>query len=182
MKAAEQGLTEAQFKVADTLELGRGVKADPQKAAGWFEQIIKQGENREVRYRLAMLHLNDQSKQAIGVNLLRQTAELGHAAAQYQLGYLYGQGKAVIQDYEQAVFWYTRAARQQIPDAQFLLCLSYSLGKGVPVDILRAHVWCEAAVKNNVAGADEALKTIKDSMTAEQLLTAEKLAPMLNPH
>jgi len=59
--------------------------------------------------------------------------------------------------------------------------LSYSLGRGLPVDVVLAHVWCEAATKNKAEGAEEALKTIRESMSSEQLQAAAKIAPILNP-
>ena len=179
-KAAKKGLPQAQFKLARLYESGRGTAKDNDKAANWYEKLVEANAQPDARYDLAMLWLAEEETQEKGVTLLRKVAEEGHRLGQYQLGYIYGLGKGVTQDYEQATFWYYRAARQQIPEAQYLLCLSYSLGKGVPVDVLRAHVWCEAASNNQVEGAQDALQSIKEAMSAEQLQEAKELALILN--
>ena len=44
------------------------------------------------------------------LELLRPIAEEGNAIAQGLLGGMYGQGKGVTQDYQQAVKWYRLAA------------------------------------------------------------------------
>ena len=182
LKAAENGLAKAQIKVAKSYETGLlGVTKDKAKAVEWYEKASIQKETPEARYHLAMLYIDDETKRQKGIQLLREAAEDGERLAQYQLGYLYGQGKKAKQDYEQAVFWYKRAAKQQVPDAQYLLCLSYSLGRGVPVDVVIAHVWCEAAARNKAEGAEEALNTIRGSMSTEQLKAAAKVAPLLDP-
>jgi hypothetical protein len=178
-KAANKGLPEAQFKLAKFYASGHGTTKDKEKAVYWYEKLVAAKAQPDARYDLAMLWLTAEETQEKGLTLLRKVAEEGHSLAQYQLGYVYGLGKGVIQDYEQATFWYYRAARQQISEAQYLLCLSYSLGKGVPVDVLRAHVWCEAASNNRVAGAQEALQSIKEAMSTEQLEEAKELALIL---
>ena len=143
--------------------------------------MLKKQENSQAKRELASLLIAAPETEREGLQLLRDTAEAGDAFAQYQLGLRYGQGEATVLDYEQAVFWYRRAAKQNLPEAQYLLCLSYSLGKGVLVDILRAQVWCNAAANNNAEGAAEALAAIEDSMTDQELKTAGKLAEILIP-
>ena len=39
-------------------------------------------------------------------------AEQGHASAQYNLALKYDNGEGVLQDYKEAVKWYTKAAEQ----------------------------------------------------------------------
>lgn len=179
LKAAKNGLLKAQAKVGQLYELGRGVKKDKGKAIFWYKKVAHN--DPVARVSLAKLYLNDEKTMEHGLRLLRAGAENGERLSQYNLGYIHGKGEKVKQDYELAVFWYKRAARQQVADAQYLLCLSYSLGRGVPVDIVIAHVWCEAAVKNNAEGAEDAIKTIRESMSSEQRSAAVKLAPLLNP-
>ena len=61
-------------------------------------------------------------------------AKQGDAAGQYNLGYMYGNGKGVPQDYKTAVRWYRLAAGQGDADAQNNLGYLYENGKGVPKD------------------------------------------------
>lgn len=179
LKAAKNRLLKAQAKVGQLYELGRGVVKDREKAIHWYEKVAYN--DPLARIRLAKLYLDDEKKIEDALRLLRAGAENGERLSQFNLGYVYGQGEKVKQDYELAVFWYKRAARQQVPDAQYLLCLSYSLGRGVPVDVVLAHVWCEAAVRNKADGADDVLKMVRESMSPEQHSAAFKLAPLLNP-
>ncbi|MFK8067196.1 MAG: tetratricopeptide repeat protein [Gammaproteobacteria bacterium] len=162
LKSAENGVQKAQSKVGKLYETGSGVAKNKEKAIYWYKKVAHN--NPEIRIRLAKLYLKDQKTLEEGIRLLRSGAENGDKLAQYELGYLYGQGEKVKQDFEQATFWYQRAAKQQVPEAQYLLCLSYSLGKGVPVDFAVAQVWCEAAVLNKAEGAEAALGEIKEAM------------------
>lgn len=181
-KAADQNQPDAMLRIARAYATGTGKVQDRDHAILWYERFREQSDALVAQRELALLYLENEQTHVKGQQLLRQAAERGDAESQYHLGLLYGQGRGVIQDYGQASFWYQRAARQHVPDAQYLLCLSYSLGKGVVVDVIRAHVWCEAAAEKNVPGAKDALTAIKSAMTEHELLTAEKLAPMLNPN
>ena len=181
LRAAEAGLVKAQIRVAKAYQAGDLTKQDNSKAIEWFERSLKKKETPEVRYHIGMIYLEEEATQEVGLRYLRLAAESGERLAQYQLGFAYGKGDVVKQDYEQATFWYKRAAKQQVADAQYLLCLSYSLGRGVPVDVVLAHVWCSAAEKNNVEGAADALQVVEESMTKKQLQAAAKVAPLLNP-
>jgi len=51
------------------------------------------------------------------VRWYRLAAEQGHAAAQVNLGILYGKGLGVLQDYVQAHMWYNLAAARNQEDA-----------------------------------------------------------------
>ena len=43
---------------------------------------------------------------------IKEGTEAGYANSQYNVGVFYEQGKRVLQDYKQAVKWYTKAAKQ----------------------------------------------------------------------
>ncbi|NDG54330.1 MAG: sel1 repeat family protein, partial [Flavobacteriia bacterium] len=61
-------------------------------------------------------------------------AESGDAYMQFTLGWMYDNGKGVLQDYKEAVKWYTLAAEQGYASAQFNLALKYDDGEGVLQD------------------------------------------------
>ena len=69
---------------------------------------------------------------------LREAAERGDKAAQYQLGYAYGRGTGVPQDYELAALWLRKAAAQGLGDAQHLLAVMHRDGLGMPKDDVQA--------------------------------------------
>jgi len=43
LKAAEQGIADAQFKIGVILEEGRGVRKDPASAEVWYGEAAEQG-------------------------------------------------------------------------------------------------------------------------------------------
>ncbi len=78
----------------------------------------------------------------------RKAAEQGDAAAQYNLGVHYDDGKGVTEDDAQAVYWYRKAAEQGDAAAQNLLCLYYYSGYGVAKDLEQAKYWGRQAIAN----------------------------------
>jgi uncharacterized protein len=58
---------------------------------------------------------------------------------------LYDNGTGVQQDYAKAVEWYTKAAEQGMPRAQFNLGSMYAGGQGVPVNFAEAYYWLALA-------------------------------------
>ena len=78
----------------------------------------------------------------------RLHAEQGAAAAQFNLGLMYYEGRGAPQDYAEAVRWYRRAAEQGDADAQFNLGHMYTVGKGVSPDIAEAVRWFRHAANH----------------------------------
>jgi hypothetical protein len=106
----------------------------------------------------------------------RPLAEQGDAGAQYNLGYMYGEGQGVSQDYKEAIKWYRKAAEQGNVDAQNNLGFLYVKGRGITQDFIQAHKWF------NIAGASghEMGSNNRDitaiRMTPAQVAEAQKLA------
>lgn len=88
----------------------------------------------------------------------RRAAELGHAPAQYSLGYMYENGKGVEYDYEEAVKWYRKTAEQEYAPAQYNLGVMYSCGMGVEEDNAEAVKWYRKAAQQGYTDAQEVLK------------------------
>ena len=117
-------------------------------------QVAAEQKNAEALY-----HLADCYYSAYGVEvdkeksfeLTRESAELGYADAQYQLGYFYESGDdGFTQDYEEAVKWYKKAADQNYADAQCNLAYCYMLGYGGDVDVKEvAELFRKAAEQKN---------------------------------
>jgi TPR repeat protein len=62
----------------------------------------------------------------------RSLAEQGDAIAQFDLGFLYEQGKGVPQDYAEAVKWYWKSAEQGYYIAQTMLGEASGLSPRTP--------------------------------------------------
>jgi TPR repeat protein len=90
-------------------------------------------------------------------------AEQGDAAAQYNLGVLYENGRGVPQDYTQARQWWEKAAVQGDPNAQFYLGTLYNFGRGGLQDYAAARQWWEKAAVQGHAKAQFNLGVLYDS-------------------
>ena len=116
----------------------------------------------------------------------RLAANQGHAEAQSKLGGMYGNGRGVIQDYQEASKWYRLAADQGHAEAQFKLGYMYLIGRGVTQDYILAHVLLSLAAANltdeeyrNVA--TQARNILAGKMTPEQIAEAQQLARVWKP-
>ena len=65
------------------------------------------------------------------LNKLTFLANAGNAQAQYKLGVMYQKGEGVKRNYETAVNWYYKAAKQGYAPAQNNLGVMYAERKGV---------------------------------------------------
>ncbi|MDC9701727.1 MAG: tetratricopeptide repeat protein [Alphaproteobacteria bacterium] len=104
-------------------------------------------------------------------------AEQGNANAQYNLGLMYHEGKAVPQNDKSAVMWFTRAAEQGNSNAQFNLGLMYAFGYGVPKNYIYAHMWLNiAAIDEDVLGANLLRDDLEKNMTPSEISAARERA------
>ena len=98
---------------------------------------------------LAVMVLSAQNN----LDTLRQAAEQGDARAQFNLGFMYHEGKGVPQDAAEAVRWFRLAAEQGNAAAQFNLGFMYSEGRGVLKDEAEAVRWYRLAAEQGDAPA-----------------------------
>ena len=82
------------------------------------------------------------------VEELRGMAENGDPHAQYLLGKLYRDGPLLIPDTKKALYWFTRAAEQELPIAQYALGKLYLSNDIEVCDPKRGIEWLERAAKN----------------------------------
>jgi uncharacterized protein len=76
----------------------------------------------------------------------RCLAEAGDAEAQVVMGVAYRDGSdGPPQDFARAAAWFARAAEQGHPMAQFNMGSLYEDGRGVPEDLVLAHMWFNLA-------------------------------------
>jgi len=87
----------------------------------------------------------------------RAAAERGDAAAQFNLGVMYEEGRAISQDNVEAVAWYRKAADQGYGPAQINLGMMYGTGQGVEKDDVQAAAWYRKAADQGNAPAQSNL-------------------------
>ncbi len=83
----------------------------------------------------------------VGPAKLRQAAADGDARAQFEIGAIYTEGRAVPEDLKAAAVWYERAASQGFAPAQYRLGNLYEAGKGVDKDLAQARIWYQQAAE-----------------------------------
>ena len=91
------------------------------------------------------------------LDTVRQAADQGDAAAQYNLGLMYTNGEGVLEDDAEAVRWFRLAAEQGHAKAQLNLGGMYALGRGLPKDDAEAVRWFQLAAEQGYAKAQGAL-------------------------
>jgi localization factor PodJL len=88
---------------------------------------------------------------AAQIAILRQMADKGDAAAQYDLAARLAEGRGVDRDLAASVSWFEKAAAQGLAQAQYRLGALYEKGSGVPRDLARARgLYEKAATQGNV--------------------------------
>jgi TPR repeat protein len=99
----------------------------------------------------------------------RRAAELGHARAQNDLGWLYQNGWGVPRDNAQALHWYRLAATQGDAFAQVNIGWMYQNGRGAPRDYVEAMRWYRlAAAQGNPIAADNLGILYRDGLGVRQ--------------
>ena len=101
----------------------------------------------------------------------RRGAEQGDARAQYNLGGMYREGRAVPQDAAGAVAWYRRAAEQGHARAQYNLGGMYDQGLAVPQDAAEAHMWLTIAASRSTGAERELIVTARAAVAARMTPT-----------
>ena len=121
---------------------------------------------------LAVMGLSAQDN----LDAVRQAAEQGDAAAQYNLGLMYANGEGVPKDDAEAVKWYRLAAEQGDANAQYGLGFMYATGRGVLKDSVLAHMWSNIAGANGNEAARKQRDNLEDDMTRAEISRATELA------
>jgi TPR repeat protein len=110
---------------------------------------------------------------------IRSNAEQGDATAQYYLGLMYYRGDGVLQDFQKAIYWFTKAAEQGSWHAQRGLGMAYSEGKGVLQNYVIAYAWFNIAASQNIDVAKTNRETLSKKMTPNQIEEGQKLSKEL---
>jgi len=85
-------------------------------------------------------------------------ADVGHAEAQYRLGWLYAKGLGLAVDEATAIYWWKLAADLGHADALFSLGWAYEHGDGIPKDIPQAISYYLQAATHGQEDAIELLQ------------------------
>ena len=112
----------------------------------------------------------------------RPIAEQGDAAAQFNIGLMYYDGKGAPQNFEEARRWFQRSADQGYEKAQLNLGAMYGAGKGLRrADYVQAYKWLSLCA----AGGDQMCVSQRDlvaqKLKGAKLSEAQRLAREWKP-
>ena len=101
-------------------------------------------------------------------------AESGNAEAQFKLGGMYAEGKAVPNDFTEARQWFSKAAEQGHTEAMYFLGIIYIRGFGITPDITQGYTWLCLAAKAGFESATEDCNHFAGELSPEALIVANK--------
>jgi len=123
----------------------------------------------------------DRGDFATALRLFHLLADQGNALAQFNLGFMYSNGRGVTQNDAEAVKWYRLAADQNDALAQSNLGDMYSYGRGVPKDYVHAQMWFILSAEQGNQTAAKKREINAQHMTPAQIAEAQKLAREWKP-
>ena len=127
------------------------------------------------------------------IPLHKVEAEKGDAISQFTLGWAYAiialeykrlgyanDDDGIKNNYQESLKWYRKAAEEQNhAKSQFNLGMMYYNGTGVLKDPIFVYAWWKVAESNGYADARVNLDFISNSMSREQIATAQKLSKQI---
>lgn len=179
-EAAEAGDARAMFEIGSRYANGRGVKADMQKAAEWYEKAAALG-FAPAQYRTGNLY-----EKGIGVtrdvkkaqDWYRQAAAQGNAGAMHNLAVLLAMGADGVPDNDAAAHWFLQAAELGITDSQFNLGILAAKGVGVPQDLEESYKWFALVAKTGDSDAAAKRDEIAKALQPQQIERARAAADL----
>ena len=163
-KASKRGVSPAQWTLGIMYSKGLGIKRDLVKAAKWYLRAAEQG---DASAQLELGDMYENGKGGLKVNkvkannLYRLAAEGGDGKGQLLLGVNLWHGNGVIQDYEEALFWFRKVVAQKngaVAVAYHNLGSAYRLGVGgVSKNQSEAVKWYRLAAEQGYPGSQMSL-------------------------
>ncbi len=182
----------SEYKLGMMYENGYGVQTDIQKAIEYYNKVAREhlsgrlnpdGEKAIAALKRLGIDTTSQinlqtykSKSYKDINSLYQAAQNGNASDQYQLADAYFRGNGIQQDYQQAGYWYQKAAEQNLVEAQYTLGMMYYQGAGTEKDYVQAEYWFTRAADNGDVNARNHLQAVAPQAEAQRRAEAQKAA------
>ena len=174
-EAAAGGDAAAAYEIAQRFVDGRGVAANPEEAARWFERAAGKGlPPAQFRY-ASMLEKGQGVKKNLGQarKLYIAAAGKGHAKAMHNLAVLYAEGIDGKPDYATAAKWFLKAADHGVADSQYNLGILCARGLGTEKSFPDAYRWFSLAAAQGDREAAKKRDEIATRLEAEDLAAAQ---------
>ncbi|KAG0373882.1 hypothetical protein BGX24_011118 [Mortierella sp. AD032] len=156
LKAAEQGVSEAQFRIGELYNSGCGVTQDRRRALEWYLKAAEQGHS-EAMCGIGCLYRKGEG----GVSQdFRKAAEWFVKAVvqestfvKYCIGLLHHDGSGVPKNYGKTKRWFLKAAIEDCESSLFAMGELYNYGHGVSRNYSEAMAWYFLTAKKSHIGA-----------------------------
>jgi localization factor PodJL len=181
--AALDGDAPAAYEVAVRYADGRGVPANPQEAAHWFERAASKGlVPAQFRYASMLEKGHGIKKDMAGARrLYLAAAGRGHAKAMHNLAVLYAEGIDGRPDYATAVKWFRKAAQRGIADSQYNLGILTARGLGSEKNLAESYTWFALAAAQGDRESNRKRDEVASHLEAEELAAAQKAVKTFTP-
>ncbi len=185
--AAIKGDATAAYEVAVRFAEGKGVPANYDEAAKWYDRAAQAGVVPAI-FRLGTLYekgLGVTKDADIARRYYLQAAEHGNAKAMHNLAVLDADGGGKGANYKSAAQWFRKAADRGVADSQFNLGILYARGIGVEQNLAESYKWFSLAAAQGDADAatkrDDVVKRLDAQSLAAARLAIQTFAPELQP-
>lgn len=176
--AALAGDPLAAYEIGVRFSEGRGVPANNEEAARWFNIAAKKGIV-PAQFRLGTLYekgLGVKKDLVAARDLYRAAADKGHGKAMHNLAVLYAEGADGKPDYTTAARWFRKAADYGITDSQYNLAILYARGVGVEQNLAESYKWFFLAAKQGDQDAAQKRDQIASRLDPQTLAAARSAA------
>jgi len=173
MKLAKKGNAEAQFKVGEMYESGRGVEKNMDEAMKWISKAAAQG-NQAAGYNLLYKDLEKNGvtrENKAELVELQNAAKAGDGYAQYYIGLMHSRGVGVKKSSNSALNWLGKASLVGITAAETEIARVNGANQGA-----RLRAQQQAAAQQEARRKEEERKKLETQRDAEKRKQQEAMA------
>jgi localization factor PodJL len=181
--AALAGDAGAAYEIALRFVEARGVSANLEEAARWFERAASKGlAPAQFRY-ASMLEKGQGVKKDLTAaqKLYIAAAGKGHAKAMHNLAVLYAEGIDGKPDYTNAAEWFRKAAELGVADSQYNLGVLAARGLGTERNIAESYKWFALAAAQGDRDAGRKRDEVAAHLDAQALAAAQQAVKNFTP-
>jgi localization factor PodJL len=181
--AALAGDAGAAYEIALRFVEARGVSANLEEAARWFERAASKGLTpAQFRY-ASMLEKGQGVKKDLTAaqKLYIAAAGKGHAKAIHNLAGLYAEGIDGKPDYANAAQWFRKAAELGVADSQYNLGVLAARGLGTERNIAEAYKWFALAAAQGDREAGRKRDEVAAHLDPQALEAAQQAVKKFTP-
>lgn len=185
--AAQRGEPAAAYEVAARYAEGKGVTANYDEAAKWYERSARGGVV-PAMFRLGSIlekGLGGKKDPETARHYYMSAAERGHAKAMHNLAVLDADGGGKGPNYKSATGWFKKAAERGVADSQYNLAILYARGIGVEQNLAESYKWFSLAAAQGDADAgrkrDDVAKRLDQQSLAAAKLAVQTFSPEKQP-